>query len=153
VEIKYSTKPPRGRVGDETFLHLGSGLLPLTSGTELDGQAGDQIKIQPVPLHFQHPSTAAQIHGHTSTANLPASTPTMKLQQYVNSFTDPLRAEDTTPLFRLLDIRHKVARGLKDSVGFIDVSARRGQQWRQRLMLRTNDSNIPDIPCPNRGTR
>ena len=77
----------------------------------------------------------------------------MKLQQYVNSFTDPLRAEDTTPLFRLLDIRHKVARGLKDSVGFIDVSAQRAEHWRQRLIFRTNDSNIRDILYPNRGTR
>jgi len=73
----------------------------------------------------------------------------MKLQQYVNSFTDPLRAEDSTPLFRLLDIRHKVARGLKDSVGFIDVS------WNilggSKLTIRTSDLTIPVILSQNPG--
>ena len=72
----------------------------------------------------------------------------MKLQQYVNSFTDPLRAEDPTPLFRLLDIRHKLARGLKDSVGFIDVSL---AQIRPVLKFRTDDSNILDIHYLNHG--
>jgi len=45
----------------------------------------------------------------------------MKLQQYVNSFTDPLQAEDPRPLIRLLDIRNKTARGLSDTVGAIEV--------------------------------
>jgi len=46
----------------------------------------------------------------------------MKLQQYITSFPVPLQAEDPNPLLRLLDLRNKLARGLKDTVGPIDVS-------------------------------
>jgi hypothetical protein len=46
----------------------------------------------------------------------------MKLQQYINSFIDPLRSEDPRQLIRLLDNRNKTARGLSDTVGAIDVS-------------------------------
>ncbi|CAD6564634.1 MAG: COP9 signalosome (CSN) subunit [Tremellales sp. Tagirdzhanova-0007] len=45
----------------------------------------------------------------------------MKLQQYINSFTDPLGSEDPRPLVRLLDIRNKTARGLSDTVGPIEA--------------------------------
>ncbi|ORY31023.1 hypothetical protein BCR39DRAFT_527825 [Naematelia encephala] len=44
----------------------------------------------------------------------------MKLQQYINSFNDALRAEDSRALVRLLDCRNKTARGLSDTVGPID---------------------------------
>ena len=46
----------------------------------------------------------------------------MKLQQYINSFSEPLRTEDPKALVRLLDVRNKTARGLSDTVGAIDVS-------------------------------
>ena len=46
----------------------------------------------------------------------------MKLQQYIKSFAEPLCSEDPRPLFRLLDVRNKTARGLSDTVGSIDVS-------------------------------
>lgn len=45
----------------------------------------------------------------------------MKLQQYINSFTAPLAAEDARPLVRLLACRNKTARGLSDTVGAIEV--------------------------------
>ncbi|RSH92177.1 COP9 signalosome (CSN) subunit [Saitozyma podzolica] len=44
----------------------------------------------------------------------------MKLQQYINSFTAPLAAEDARPLVRLLACRNKTARGLSDTVGAIE---------------------------------
>ncbi|OCF32617.1 COP9 signalosome complex subunit 12 [Kwoniella heveanensis BCC8398] len=44
----------------------------------------------------------------------------MKLQQYVNSFLDPLRSEDAKSLTRLLSCHGKTARGLADTVGAID---------------------------------
>ncbi|ORX38811.1 hypothetical protein BD324DRAFT_617413 [Kockovaella imperatae] len=44
----------------------------------------------------------------------------MKLQQYLNSFLEPLSAQDTRPLIRLLDCRNKTARGLSDTIGPID---------------------------------
>ncbi|KAL7419999.1 COP9 signalosome (CSN) subunit [Cryptotrichosporon argae] len=44
----------------------------------------------------------------------------MKLQQYIQSFAEPLRVQDAKPLLRLLDCRNKTARGLKDTVGAID---------------------------------
>lgn len=50
------------------------------------------------------------------------ATPTMKLPQFVHSFADPLRNEDATPLLRLLDCRNRMARGLSQTVGAIDVS-------------------------------
>ncbi len=45
----------------------------------------------------------------------------MKLQQYINSFTEPLRSEDPRPLIRLVDVRNKTSRGLSDTVGAIEV--------------------------------
>ncbi|KAK8847395.1 hypothetical protein IAR55_005253 [Kwoniella newhampshirensis] len=44
----------------------------------------------------------------------------MKLQQYINSFVEPLRVEDPKPLIRLLSCHNKTARGLADTVGAID---------------------------------
>ncbi|RXK35350.1 COP9 signalosome complex subunit 12 [Tremella mesenterica] len=41
----------------------------------------------------------------------------MKLQQYINSFSEPLRVEDPSPLLRLLSVTNKTARGLHDTVG------------------------------------
>ena len=46
----------------------------------------------------------------------------MKLQQYINSFIEPLAASDARQLLRLLALRNKTARGLSDTVGAIDVS-------------------------------
>ena len=57
----------------------------------------------------------------------------MKLQQYINSFLDPLQAEDPKPLVRLLDARNKTARGLSDTVGPIDVSVGSKQLHNARL--------------------
>ena len=47
----------------------------------------------------------------------------MKLHQYIQAFTQPLAVQDPNELIRLLDARNKLARGLKDTVGPIDVSA------------------------------
>ncbi|WVR04618.1 hypothetical protein IAU60_001629 [Kwoniella sp. DSM 27419] len=44
----------------------------------------------------------------------------MKLQQYVHSFADPLRHEDTKALVRLVSCHNKMARGLADTVGAVD---------------------------------
>ena len=41
----------------------------------------------------------------------------MKLQQYINSFVEPLAAEAFDPLCRLLDVRNKMARGLASTIG------------------------------------
>lgn len=45
----------------------------------------------------------------------------MKLQQYLNSFGEPLRSEDVHNLTRLLSCRNKTARGLSDTIGGVDV--------------------------------
>jgi hypothetical protein len=47
----------------------------------------------------------------------------MKLQQYTQSFAEPLRAEDAHNLTRLLSCRNKTARGLSDTTGPVDVSS------------------------------
>ncbi|KAK6903747.1 hypothetical protein I203_107252 [Kwoniella mangroviensis CBS 8507] len=44
----------------------------------------------------------------------------MKLQQYINSFIEPLHHEEPAALIRLLSLHNKTARGLADTVGHID---------------------------------
>jgi hypothetical protein len=45
----------------------------------------------------------------------------MKLAQYTQSFSEPIRNQDTTTLIRLLAARNKTARGLSDTIGHVDV--------------------------------
>jgi hypothetical protein len=57
---------------------------------------------------------------------------TMKLVQYTQSFSEPIRNQDTTTLIRLLAARNKTARGLSDTIGHVDVrllSAHNSIQW------------------------
>jgi hypothetical protein len=45
----------------------------------------------------------------------------MKLAQYTQSLSEPLRNEDTTSLIRLFSTRNKTARGLSNTIGPVDV--------------------------------
>jgi hypothetical protein len=45
----------------------------------------------------------------------------MKLAQYTQSFSEPIRNQDTATLIRLLAARNKTARGLSDTIGNVDV--------------------------------
>lgn len=48
----------------------------------------------------------------------------MNLQQFIVSFVGPLASEAVESFIRLLDIRNKTARGLKDSINPNDVVRR-----------------------------
>lgn len=46
----------------------------------------------------------------------------MKLPQYIHAFAEPLRHEDVATLLTLLDTKHRISKGLYNTVGAIDVS-------------------------------
>ena len=85
----------------------------------------------------------------------------MKLQQYLTSFNEPLRAQDVANLVRLLSCRNKTARGLSDTIGPVDV--RLSFQIRIRSGLRRNaetddrkensDTTIPSLDYKNHGAQ
>lgn len=46
----------------------------------------------------------------------------MKLPQYIHAFAEPLKHEDVATLLTLLDTKHRISKGLYNTVGAIDVS-------------------------------
>ena len=60
------------------------------------------------------------LHLHLNTSGIDLKY-NMKLAQYTQSFSEPIRNQDTATLIRLLAARNKTARGLSDTIGHVDV--------------------------------